>query len=379
MSLLLVTEIPILDALLEQWGQENRPLVQACRSFFEDFEKRYRAGREERWRTPLFRKQDPLVRQSLKEIRSQLGVLDQRATLLRSGQALRQALRELENEERGFPVFSPHFYLQRLGYLTHGWIKEKLPTRPLSQFLTEYGKLLENSERTLEEAQRSGAENPESERLSVQVVEESKRFGRRIGSLKRAVQKEDRVRAKSLLQDALALGERIYDLHQELESSLNPLPSCPFCGAELSGPRCGGCGRVLPVEVGSSSFSTAEQAAEQPEKTAYVARVEEAVAAHRSGQLSETDFLATLDWFRGQVQRGLTQLSQVKLPRGVQEDSGIAQCLKDGGAGLVRAAELLRVGDYAAGLELLGESERLVMEGQARAREAAEGSPNRSS
>lgn len=371
---LLLTGIPLLDALLEQWGQENRPIARACRSFFLDLEQRYEALRAERWRTPNFRRWDPEVRGQLQRLRQHLERLEDRQKILESGRALREALGHLEREEAEFPKFSPHFQVQRLAYLAEGWQRDFLSPEPLKQFLASYLQDLKKAEEHLSEAARSPGESPEAERVSERLVDETHRFGRRLKGLQRAIQGSDRRGVGLLMSEVTAQAEKLHLLQQELESILSPRRRCPFCAEPIDGTRCGGCGRPTPLPPGATeTFSTSDRSG--PTRSAYVVRLEESAELYSQGQIESEEFLATCAWFQAQVQGGLRQLKEIKSPdlgSGPAPMEEQRRDLKSGGEAMLAGVKSLQelasqgaTGALETALDRIREGERRVLEAQA--------------
>lgn len=257
---------PLIEALWASLDQE-RPsgddpvrVASALHRFYADFLQGFRQGRRNRWKTELFKRSSTKLEEDLNavlQLCAQLsaslaagGGADEFSKRLRDlDLAIREALWELEQEERGFalpPLPSPQ--LMQLNYLYEGWARSLLPVEPLQSFLGEFAGSLEQARQEVKKAGQTV-----SERESEQETKAVESASQSLDGLAQAITKllstlpNGAASCAPIRDQIVTLGGKLSQAFSELEQCAPLAEPCPFCNGELSlSGRCRTCGRRLP-------------------------------------------------------------------------------------------------------------------------------------
>lgn len=273
-------------------GDDPVRVVSALHRFYTDLHRAYSQGRRNRWKTPVFQAQDPIIRDRLELVLELTANLSNAFSpdspllgeLRRVDPELRQAMAALEAEERTFgiaPNESPK--LMQFDYLFEGWSRGLLSYEPVEAFLNDFLRAtaatrqeIINALKTAKSREKESAEETsaiEDATAGVNSLEES--IQQLLDSMSRGA-----AACRPLRDAIMSHGKQLGQSYHRLEQVSPPTEPCPFCGGQLSlSGRCRGCGRRLPHLEEVEAVPGTEQAAQSPFISNNLRRVDLALAA----------------------------------------------------------------------------------------------------
>lgn len=252
-------------------GDDPPRVVLALSQFYADFQRAYMQGRKQRWRTPLFREKDNLLRERLEQalaLTTDLAANFSRSSpllddLRRLDPEIRQAVSSLEAEEKTFgiaPNASPK--LMQFDYLFEGWSRGLLDAEPVETFLTEFLKAATGTRNDIAGALKTGKRHERESAEETSAIEQATTGVDAIERDLRALLDNlprGAAACRPLRDAVMGHGRELGQSFQRLEQVAPPTEPCPFCGGNLSlSGRCRSCGRRLPhleeVEIAEGEF-----------------------------------------------------------------------------------------------------------------------------
>jgi len=281
-------------------------------------------------RTPLFKEVDPQIRKQFEEFRAGLKLVERyldggpneelKAGCLQARRAVDQLLdltARLREEEATFPVYSDSPIIHEIIHIALGVAKGEIPPELLRSRLDGFRAQVKRLLADHAQWTRSTPETPAVAELLPQVEKGLTALGLGLDEMALFYLDKQKGHLRQGGELVLKASEALQNLQQRLTKALAPSPICPRCARENPpGTRiCVGCDSKLPeVESNLTSLSIKVGGEGETPRFAYVERVQEAVAGFRSGDLSEAELKATLEWFSQRVSGGRSQLNALKPP-----------------------------------------------------------------
>lgn len=326
-------------------------------------------------RTKLFHEVDPQIRQQFEEFRQGIKLIDRfldagnredlKAGCLQARKAVDALLdltARLREEEETFPVYSESPVVHELTHLALGVAKGDIPAEFLRTRLDDFRAQVKRTLADYTQWTQSTPETPAVAELLPQVEKGFKVLSLGLEEMARFYVDGQKDRLRQGGELVLKASQALQTLQTRLNKALVPSPVCPRCSQENPpGTRiCGGCQSRLPeVESNTTSMSFRVGSETEAPRFAYIERVEEAVEAFRSGQSSEAELKAALEWFSQRISGGRAQLSALqppeRFPSAEAEEHAmqVRQRLEKASQKLADGAQRLLALEFSEGLELV--------------------------
>lgn len=239
-------------------GDDPKRVAFALHSFYSDLKQHAKSHREARWKTPLFKKLEPVFLESLEQLLTLSKDLGESwpelssvalESLRSQDKRLRETTFQFEKEEKdyGLPVIeSPK--LAQFNYLFEGWKRGYSKPEPLKRYAVEYLASIKATQKELAQAKkrvspRESEEEKDAVEAAISAVDSlASRLQDFVQNLASGPQACD-----SSVAELLVVGSTLGQIFQTLERCAPLADPCPFCGGQISlSGRCRQCSRRLP-------------------------------------------------------------------------------------------------------------------------------------
>lgn len=239
-------------------GDDPKRVALALQRFYRDLAVNIRQAERNRWKTPLFKKLLPKVKEQIEKLSELAGEFassppnqnDPRlAELRRLDESVRQATFQLQTEEQNFGLpIHPSPKLNQLNYLYQGWKRGLLREESPKEFVVVYRKSLRKTQAEISKAagKLSGRES-ETEVSAITTTQELlESMIEEVTNFKNSIAKGP-AGGERHVEKLLELGTHLGEAFATLENCSPIKEPCPFCGGQISlSGRCKSCTRRLP-------------------------------------------------------------------------------------------------------------------------------------
>ena len=270
---------------------------------------------------------------------------------------LQQAYGRLQELQESLPAMSDSplvAELIRVGQLT---AEEKIPSESFLERLHVFCDMQERLRQALQHAQPAPRERAilEEERAPLEEAFELQQTGVEVlihfaGTLDRSLLEKGIELLEKGAQTQIRLRQRLNGAVETAESR-----ACPFCSScnEIHSRFCSACSARLPEQAERPEALSLGGETPSPGLSSHFQRLADAVQQRLRGHIEESEFQATLHWFRG-LYEGVCRQRKAQQPAPAQTPADQKQLLAQAQESLESGLELI-----GEGLELLESGEQL--------------------